>query len=139
MMKTYCTYWKFLLIFLDFSIAAFTPLEIDNHPCTPENLKVSIIMYTFHGHYRSKKCILTFVVEIHVSSLNVFLDLSIGSKHLSFHVSIFFIIRLAQKEKISTWKLKMFLANWKVLSVNPRDENYNNLKLPPKKFEYILF
>ena len=42
MMKTYYTYWKFLNLFLDFSLAfQFTPLEIDNHPCTPENLKVS--------------------------------------------------------------------------------------------------
>ena len=44
-MKTFFNYWKFFFLFLDFSSAIeFTPLEIDNHPCTPQNLKVSTFM-----------------------------------------------------------------------------------------------
>ena len=48
-MKAFFNYWKFFILFLDFSTAIeFTPLEIDNHPCTPQNLKVSTyIIVTF--------------------------------------------------------------------------------------------
>jgi len=44
-MKTFRSFLNFksvltvFLLCLDFSTAKFTPLEIDNHPCTPENLK----------------------------------------------------------------------------------------------------
>ena len=40
-----------LLCCLDFSTAKFTPLEIDNHPCTPENLKV-ITLDTFFDKFQ---------------------------------------------------------------------------------------
>ena len=50
-MKTFRSFLNFksvltvFLICLDFSTAKFTPLEIDNHPCTPENLKVIMIFF----------------------------------------------------------------------------------------------
>ena len=54
-------------------------------------------------------------------------DLSIGSKYFSFHVSIFLLLTMLafgspSKKKITTWKLKMLLTNWKVLSVTPSDK-----------------
>ena len=37
-----------LLLCLDLSMAKFTPLEIDNHPCTAEKLKVTFKKKLFH-------------------------------------------------------------------------------------------
>ena len=34
-------------------------------------------------------------------------------------------ISMPSKKNTSTWKLKMLLANWKILSVTPRDEKYH--------------
>ena len=58
-------------------------------------------------------------------------NLSISSKHFSFHVLIFILLSLPlahlvrKTSQVSTWKLKMLLANWKVLLVTPRDEKYH--------------
>ena len=43
--KEFARTFGIFFLFLDFSSAIeFTPLEIDNHPCTPQNLKVSTFM-----------------------------------------------------------------------------------------------
>ena len=46
--KTVLTAVVVLLLCLDLSMAKFTPLEIDNHPCTAEKLKVTFKKYISH-------------------------------------------------------------------------------------------